>query len=233
MDVERWRRIEVLYEAAQALAADERTTFLAEACAGDDDLRKEVESLLAQGASGEAFFAGGAAVAAAAMLTHPRTPTQTGMRGVEAVAPDLTGSTIGGRFVIRARLGTGGMGEVYLAYDTQLKRTVAIKRMAPSRQSQSPATELLKEAQRASSLNHPRIASVYDVFALESELLLVMEYIDGITLRQRITQPMGLADFLAIAVQCTEALSAAHAKSILHGDIKPANIMLTRDGGVK
>ena len=232
MDPDRWRRIEVLYEAAQALAADERAVFLSEACSGDDSLRREVELLLAQGGSGEAFFAGGAA-AAAAMMTDPVTPAPAGMRGVEAVAADLTGSTIGGRFVIRARLGKGGMGEVYLAYDTQLKRTVAIKRMAPSRQSQNPATELLKEAQKASGLNHPRIASVYDVFAMGSELLLVMEYLDGITLRQRIMQPMGLADFCAIAVQCTEALSAAHAKGIMHGDIKPANIMLTRDGSVK
>ena len=144
---------------------------------------------------------------------------------------DLSGSTVG-RFVIHERLGIGGMGEVYRAEDTQLKRTVAIKRLIRNDDAQS-AERLLREAQRASALNHPRIASVYDVFATSDELFLVMEYIDGMTLRERIKRPVAVPEFCRIAIQCTEALSAAHDKGILHGDLKPANIMLTREGEIK
>jgi eukaryotic-like serine/threonine-protein kinase len=146
--------------------------------------------------------------------------------------PFVFGSTVG-RFVIRERLGTGGMGEVYRAEDTQLKRTVAIKRLIEPATEPGPATRLLKEAQRASALNHPHIANVYDVFTMGSELLLVMEYVDGATLRERMKREIGVSDFCAIAVQCTEALSVAHRNGILHGDLKPANIMLTGDGQVK
>jgi tetratricopeptide (TPR) repeat protein len=145
--------------------------------------------------------------------------------------PFVPGSTVG-RFVIRERLGIGGMGEVYRADDTQLKRTVAIKRLVGTPE-HNATNRLLKEAQRASALNHPRIASVYDVFTLEHELLLVMEFVDGMTLRERMKRPLSVADFCTIGVQCTDALTAAHARGILHGDLKPANIMLTRDGQVK
>src|SRR5262245_62753900 len=127
------------------------------------------------------------------------------------------------------RLGAGGMGEVYRAEDTQLKRTVAIKRLSVRVQADRPyKNELLKEAQRASALNHPGVASVYDVFAHGTELFLVMEYIDGVTLRERMRSPISIAQFCDIAMQCAEALAAAHAKGILHGDLKPSNIMLTR-----
>jgi tetratricopeptide (TPR) repeat protein len=145
---------------------------------------------------------------------------------------DLSGSTVG-RFLIHERLGVGGMGEVYRAEDTQLKRTVAIKRLIRTDDNQSSPARLLREAQRASALNHPLIASVYDVFATADELLLVMEYIDGMTLRERMKRPITVPEFCTMALQCTEALSAAHDKGILHGDLKPANIMLTRQGEIK
>ena len=147
--------------------------------------------------------------------------------------PSLTGTTIG-RFTIGMCLGAGGMGEVYQAEDTQLKRTVAIKRLKPTGQ-KAGRDELLKEARRASALNHPRIASVYDVFPDGNELFLVMEYIDGQTLRRRMDSPIPIPilEFCEIALQCAEALAAAHEKGILHGDVKPANIMLTQRGEVK
>jgi serine/threonine-protein kinase len=159
------------------------------------------------------------------------THTDVASPGVATTTPLALGSTVG-RFVIRERLGTGGMGEVYRADDTQLKRTVAIKRLVGP-PDQIGAGRLLKEAQRASALNHPHIAGVYDVFSMENELLLVMEFVDGMTLRERMKRPMSVAEFCAIGVQCTEALTAAHASGILHGDLKPANIMLTREGQVK
>jgi eukaryotic-like serine/threonine-protein kinase len=146
---------------------------------------------------------------------------------------DLTGKTVG-RFAIEARLGAGGMGEVYRAVDSRLKRTVAIKRMSwrASLTAEDHAL-FLREGQRASSLQHPNIASIYDVFEDGGEVLLVMEYVEGTTLRKAIGKPMPLQQFFDIAIQCADALAAAHEKGILHGDVKPENIMLGPGGQVK
>jgi len=149
------------------------------------------------------------------------------------VADDLTGTSVG-RFVIRGRLGVGGMGQVYGAEDTTLKRQVAIKRMAARlRLDPRDRKRFLKEAERASALNHPNIAGIYDVVEDKGEILLVMEYIEGATLRQRLTQPISPEEFFDIAAQCGEGLEAAHEKGIVHGDIKPENIMLTPTHRVK
>ncbi len=139
-----------------------------------------------------------------------------------------------GRFNIRSRLGAGGMGEVYLAEDTMLKRAVALKRMAPRlRTDERYRHRFIKEAERASSLNDQRIAEIYDVLEERDETFLVMEYVEGITLRQRLKQPFTWKEFLPIAVECAEALVTAHEKGIIHRDIKPENIMLTAKGGIK
>jgi eukaryotic-like serine/threonine-protein kinase len=149
------------------------------------------------------------------------------------VMHDLAGTTVG-RFRIGAPLGAGGMGQVYQAEDTTLKRVVAIKRLAPQYQfDERDRDRLLKEAQRASALNHPNIAAIYDVLVERGEILLVMEYIEGMTLRQRMRRPVSVEEFLEIAVQCVDGLQAAHEKRIVHGDIKPENIMLTASGRVK
>ena len=152
----------------------------------------------------------------------------------ENAAGDALAGTTVGRFAISRRLGAGGMGQVYGAEDTTLKRFVAIKRMAP--QSDSTAADrkrLLKEAQRASALNHPNVGGIYDVLEHAGELWLVMEYVEGETLRHRLARPISTADFFAIATQCCEGLQAAHEKGIIHGDIKPENIMLTAGNRVK
>jgi tetratricopeptide (TPR) repeat protein len=155
------------------------------------------------------------------------------VRTPPAAPQDLTGTTVG-RFNILARLGAGGMGEVYRAEDTKLRRTVAIKRMAPRAHADSAeAVRFLREGQRASALHHPNVASVFDVLEEKGEVLLVMEYVEGETLRHRLLKPMSSDQFLAIAMQSAEALAAAHDKSILHGDIKPENIMLTEADQVK
>jgi eukaryotic-like serine/threonine-protein kinase len=145
----------------------------------------------------------------------------------------LTGKVVG-RFVIQKPLGVGGMGQVYLAQDTTLQRVVAIKRMAPGLQENDrDRKRLLKEAQRASALNHPNIASIYDVIEDRDELLLVMEYVEGATLRAATHKRPDVPAFLNIAIQCADGLAAAHQKEIVHGDIKPENLMLTPAGRVK
>lgn len=151
----------------------------------------------------------------------------------DALTVELTG-TLAGRFEIRQRLGAGGMGEVYLAEDTLLKRLVAIKRLAPHlRADQLSRGHFLKEAERISALNNEHIAGIYDVLQVNGEVFLVMEYVEGANLRFRFTPRPTVQQFLEVAVQCAEALAAAHEKGILHRDIKPENIMLTPAGQVK
>jgi serine/threonine-protein kinase len=151
-----------------------------------------------------------------------------------ARALDILAGTTVGRFSIDQRLGAGGMGQVYGAEDTTLKRRVAIKRMAPQANStDADRKRLLKEAQRASALNHPNVGAMYDVVEHAGELWLVMEYVEGETLRQRLTRPISTEEFFTIAFQCCEGLQAAHEKGIIHGDIKPENIMLAPGNRVK
>jgi tetratricopeptide (TPR) repeat protein/TolB-like protein len=148
-------------------------------------------------------------------------------------ASDLVGKEVG-RFWIRSRLGAGGMGEVYLAEDTGLKRQVALKRIAPRLCSNPKSRQRLwKEAEWVSRLNDPHIAAIYDVLEDGDELFVVMEYVEGETLRRRLSRPLAVSEFLPIATQCAEALAAAHHAGLLHRDIKPENIMLTPSGQVK
>jgi len=151
----------------------------------------------------------------------------------DPAADALVGTTVG-RFVISRRLGAGGMGQVYGAEDPTLKRFVAIKRMSPQANStEADRKRLLKEAQRSSALNHANVGSVYDVVEHAGELWVVMEYIEGETLRHRLKNPISTDEFFAIATQCCEGLQAAHEKGIIHGDIKPENIMLAPGNRVK
>lgn len=139
-----------------------------------------------------------------------------------------------GRFRIEALLGSGGMGEVYRAFDTALQRPVAVKRMFA--RDEDPAQDrslFLREGQRASALSHPNIAAIYDVIEEKDDVLLIMEFIAGSTLREQLATPVPLDRFFSIALQCVDALGAAHAKGILHGDVKPENIMITTAGQVK
>jgi len=150
-------------------------------------------------------------------------------------ATTLSG-TIAGRFVIVKLLGAGGMGQVYQAQDTKLKRVVAIKRMSPTlQQSDHDRRRFLREAQQASALNHPNVAGIYDVIEEGGETFLVMEFVEGTPLRTTMQGHKSLSneDFFRIAAQGLEGLSAAHEKGILHGDIKPENIMITPEGRVK
>ena len=140
-----------------------------------------------------------------------------------------------GRYEIRSLIGAGGMGEVYLAHDPELQRPVALKVLGHAvRADEELRRRLEHEARAASALNHPNILTVYDIGQLGEERFIATEYVDGVTLRQRMTRPEPpLREILDIAVQIASALSAAEAAGLVHRDIKPDNIMLRRDGYVK
>jgi len=126
------------------------------------------------------------------------------------------------------------MGEVYSAEDTKLKRTVALKRMAPSLRADSLYRHrFLEEAERASRFGDAHVAAVYDVLEEQGEIFLILEYVEGQNLRQRLREPLALDEFFTIAIQCAEALVSAHRHGIVHCDIKPENIMLSSEGQVK
>jgi serine/threonine protein kinase/tetratricopeptide (TPR) repeat protein len=148
-------------------------------------------------------------------------------------AGSLTG-TIAGRFEIGERLGKGAMGEVYRAQDTRLKRAVALKRLSPYLRSDPLyRTSFEQEAERASAFRDTHAAAIYDVIEDRDELFLVMELVEGQTLRERLQTPISINEFLQIAIDCAAALDAAHRCSLVHCDIKPENIMLTTSGQVK
>src|SRR5216684_1503822 len=148
--------------------------------------------------------------------------------------PDSLLGVVAGRFLIKGRLGTGGMGEVYRAEDTKLKRQVALKRMASHLRGQPLYRErFLQEAERASRVSDPHVAALHDVFEENGEIFLVMEYVEGLDLRKNLQRPVTLKQVMDIAVQCAQALVAAHEHGIVHCDIKPENIMLTSTGQVK
>src|SRR5713101_606833 len=140
-----------------------------------------------------------------------------------------------GRYEIRAKIGEGGMGEVYLAQDTKLDRKVALK-ILPAEVAAHPdrMRRFVQEAKTASALNHPGIITIYEIEQIDSVNLIATEFIDGDTLRESVKNgPLKLGEVLEVAIQTASALAAAHAAGIVHRDIKPENIMLRRDGIVK
>lgn len=147
---------------------------------------------------------------------------------------DLSGDKLG-RYEIKSIIGKGGMGEVYAAFDTLLKRDVALKRVL--QHSNIPFNEnksrFLAEARAVSALTHPNIAVLYDIFETNGELFLVMELLKGTSLRQKVGQPFTFEQFVNIAVQCAEALQAAHQNGVLHRDLKPENVFLVSGDHIK
>ena len=211
MDQARWRQVERLYHEARSRPPVERELFLAQACAGDAALRREVEALLEAPVTAEGFLGTGAI---------PRV--------------HLTGRRLG-VYEVHEQIGAGGMGEVYRARDTRLGRDVAIK-ILPAAFTIDPQrlARFEREARALAALNHPNIATIHGVEEAQDVRALVMELVPGDTLAERIARgPLKTADALAIATQIADALDAAHEKGIVHRDLKPANIKVTPSGAVK
>jgi tetratricopeptide (TPR) repeat protein/tRNA A-37 threonylcarbamoyl transferase component Bud32 len=220
MSEDRWLRIEELFQQAADLPDQERARFLAAACAGDDGLRREVESLLAHDQSQSDVLV--AAISDAAGEPSDIRPI-----------PDFIGKQIG-PYRIVGLLGRGGMGTVYKARDSRLKRDVAIKVLPEALIEGTLRVRFEREARAASALNHPNICSVHDVGEFEGHPFLVMELLEGRTLREYIdTQPRDFSQIIQLAAEVADALEAAHAKHIVHRDIKPANIFVTERGHAK
>jgi serine/threonine protein kinase/Tol biopolymer transport system component len=221
MPSERWRQTSQLYHAALELEVRQRAVFLEQACAGDEGLRLEVESLLAQPASAEAFLAQPAAALAARLVSDINPSMRTGQRI--------------GAYQVQALLGAGGMGEVYRARDTKLGRDVAIK-ILPRIFTGDPErlARFEREARMLASLNHPQIGAIYGVEESDGGRALILELVEGPTLADRLAKgPIPLTESLGIARQIADALDAAHERGIVHRDLKPANIKITPDGVVK
>src|SRR5215831_2155796 len=221
MTPERYERIGRLFDAALERQTEERSAYLDHACGDDADLRSDVEKLLARHSASGDFLSRPAIEVAAELLAKDHIP----------LAP---GKTIS-HYQILSLLGAGGMGEVYLAEDTRLKRKVALK-VLPEAIARDPDRLLRfeKEALAASALNHPNILTIYEFGAEGETHFLANEFIDGETVRGHLQrEPLPIKEALDISVQAAQALSAAHKAGIIHRDIKPENVMIRNDGIVK
>jgi len=139
-----------------------------------------------------------------------------------------------GRYEVHSRIGAGGMGEVYLAHDTQLDRTVALKILpADVASDRQRMRRFIQEAKAAAALRHPSIAHIYEIGETEGTNFIAMEFIEGETLGQKIQHKVDLKKLLEYLIQVTEGLAKAHAAGIVHRDLKPDNIMITHDGYAK
>ena len=217
MTPESWEKVSHIFNEAVALRPDERKAFVEEACEGDETLRLEVMSLLsAHDEAGDDFIEKAAGETAALEVSE---------------MPTLTG-TLFSHYRIEKSVGRGGMGHIYLAADTRLDRSVALKKL-PDRYAADPhfLKRFRTEARAAATLNHPNVATIYSVEDFEGTPFITMEYVEGKTL-DAVTPAGGmeLSQFLDLFIQISEALQHAHEKGITHRDIKPGNIVISTDG---
>ena len=218
----RWTVIERIYHAALERPASDRAAFVEKEAAGDLELVSEVEALLAYDEQPAAFMDQSALELAARGVAERMRHTEQRCSG-----------SIGSYELLRT-LGAGGMGDVYLARDNRLARNVALKVLRRDAANSDWMAAFHHEALAASALNHPNILTVYEVGEQEGTSFIAAEYVDGITLRERLAQgPIPVPDLLDIGLQIAEGLAAAHEAGVVHRDIKPDNVMLRADGLVK
>jgi serine/threonine protein kinase len=222
MDSDRWQKVKELYEAALKYSSNERTRFLDEKCEGDEDLHREIKSLLAYSDAAESFLEAPAVGEVAEVI-------------VESENVELPEGNSFSHYRIIKKIGAGGMGEVYLAKDTLLDRNVALKILLPKIAKDKDRVRRFKlEARAASSLNHPNVVTIHEIGEAENKLFIAYEYVDGSTLREKIARnQLTASDAVKIAEQVANALAVTHEAGVVHRDIKPENIMIRRDGYVK
>jgi Tol biopolymer transport system component/predicted Ser/Thr protein kinase len=220
MTPERWQQINEVFHSALEREPRQRATFLTQICAGDEELRREVESLIRSHQQDGSFIGAPA------------------LRSDESLADDHTELAIGqaiSHCKIIKTLGAGGMGKVYLAQDDLLNRKVAIK-LLPSSLSfdKQLRARFIREAQLASALDHPNICTIHEVGESAGRHFIVMQYVEGETLKKVIGErPMAVASLLSISLQVADALATAHSQGIIHRDIKSSNIIITPRGQAK
>ena len=215
-----WERVRTVFHAALDQPPELRDAFLSDACAGDDDLRRRMRSLIAAHAEAGGF------------LETPVVRFNGAPPG--SAVPTLQAGDRLGRFEVVGLLGAGGMGEVYRARDSRLGREVAIK-ILPHAFAADPQrlARFEGESRVLASLSHPNIAAIHDIEHVEGLCVLILELVEGPTLAERVNEgPVPLREALAIARQLADALATAHARGIVHRDLKPSNVKLASSGHV-
>jgi tetratricopeptide (TPR) repeat protein len=221
MDTARWQRLRGLFDAALELDASERPAFVARSCAGDSELQRTLESLLEHSLETGSDF-------------DQALIESVDLEGSIRTGLDLRDRTLG-RYRIIEKIGEGGTGEVYRATDTRLGRDVAIK-ILPEVFTRDPerVARFEREAQVLASLSHPNIATIHGVEEVGGTRYLVLELVDGVTLRSKLVEgALPIKTVVRLAAQIAEGLAKAHHAGIVHRDLKPENLMLTGDGFIK
>ena len=221
MTPELWRQINQLFHSALEREPEQRAAFLDQACGGDAELQREVESLLAADAETAHTTKVLSAQVAAEMLA-------------EEQAREIIGQQIH-HYRILAPLGKGGMGEVFLAQDISLNRQVAIKFLPVHFTADTERVQRFeREARATSALNHPNILTIHEIGETDNRHYIVSEHVAGETLRVLLKRVrLGITEAIGIAEQIASALGVAHEAGIIHRDIKPENVMMRKDGIVK
>src|SRR6266576_4212958 len=228
MTPQQYERLLELFHAALEIAPDERAAFLDQVSDGDADLQRELESLLAAHQQRAAYTEKPPYDLAAGMYLAQHENRSAG-------SASLTANTRIDRYEIRSLLGKGGMGEVYLAEDSTLRRLVALKLLpATAAANEDRMRRFVQEAKAAAALSHPHIAQIFEIGEHNGMHFIAMELVDGATLRAKIySERTDLRKLLKYLQQVAEGLAKAHAASIVHRDLKPDNIMITRDDYAK